>query len=63
MYYIHIVSNTAQTITGHACTLWGVKHNVSRAILDYKQLHNDQIQSVRIYKATANAPKMIMRVW
>jgi hypothetical protein len=62
MYYIHIISNTAQAITGHAHTLWGVKHNVSRAILDYKHLHNDQVKSVRIYKVTADAPKMVERV-
>ena len=62
MYYIHIISNTAQSITGHARTLWGVKRNVSRAVLDYQHWYNDQIKSVRIYKVTANAPKMVERV-
>lgn len=59
MYYIHITSATTQHITGHAKTLRGVKRNVAKAVLDFKECHGDQIKSVWIYKATKNAPKPI----
>lgn len=59
MYYIHIISATAQSITGHARTLWGVKRNAAQAIFDHEERHGKNIKSVRIYKVTANAPKLI----
>ena len=59
MYYIHIISATAQSITGHARTLWGVKRNVAQSILNHEERYGKDIKSVRIYKVTKNAPKLI----
>ena len=61
MYYIHITNKNGQTIGGHARTFFGAKQNLCAERRHFKESCGEA-ESVKIYKATKNAPKLAVKV-